>query len=275
MTYSAFAGIFLGLQTDSAAQLIHTEIDPDETRDLDFPGFEIDFDHDGINELNFNLDHLDFIYHTDSYGATFHIIEDILMVFPADHVALIAEEDFYYIPEPLALESGYFISEDANWVLDDPQILFDVAWGDLWFGHGNFWNDDPQFIGVRFFDHSNYHYAWVRLSVEYDEPAYTIFDYAYHPISTRGINTGDTGAHLEELKCFYSDHRFYIFIPAWMVNEKAVVEIFNMNGYLMYQNTTIDNPSLQISIPEIVPGIYIVRVGNSKVSYNVKVVVGY
>ncbi|MBC8047596.1 MAG: T9SS type A sorting domain-containing protein, partial [Fimbriimonadaceae bacterium] len=214
LSYSAFASSFLAIGNTTKAQIIYTDIDPDTTFELSmwtiFSSLEriypIDINADGINEFAFYM-----------YSQSFSTSEG-----SASHKILLENYDGNYIRNNTtsaiiwgveAIHDLDTIDAADNWNGDDRILLVrtssDFAYtsgSDLTFFDtgGNWHTQVDKFIGVRFKLDSNFHYGWIRLTVQsnlIDSYDYlTIKSYAYEAAADTPILAGEDSVSVGEIE---------------------------------------------------------------------------
>ncbi len=105
----------------------------------------------------------------------------------------------------MSVVAGTPINSGSGW---NTFGLTDYGWFAYYDGLGTEWGlwqgQSSQFAGFRFSDGADWHYGWVRLSVEpltpYGSSTYrlTIHDWAYNDVANNSILAGDTASAVPE-----------------------------------------------------------------------------
>lgn len=189
--YSALAGGFLltGLQAD--AQLIYTDLDPDETIGLG-DSYELDINDDGSTDFEFLINSFtipSFFYSISNPSVLWDGLINRAMIYPDGGNSVYAAtatgtggSTFAY---PYAMNNGDIVDEDLNFNGNSSQFLglylsvvdYPGAGSNYPFiNYGNWVNANNKFLGLKFEDGGETYYGWVRMSL--DGLELTIDDYA-------------------------------------------------------------------------------------------------
>jgi len=165
------------------AQIIYTDITPDATTTVDFPGslnslVAIDFNGDGTEEYNFRWD-----------GGAFETVWWIHTTFNGSNELFLKGIDTdpngsRYI-QPISLNTS--INSSSNWGNSTPDPLIGDGIMDP-----NFRNLGDKYIGCKFQLDANTHYGWIRVNLDANLN-FVVKDYAYESTPNNAINAGDEG----------------------------------------------------------------------------------
>jgi hypothetical protein len=164
IAYSSSAATFLLTNSDSRAQVVYHNIDPDFMIN-DNGSIAINFNDDGINDIQINEDFsFDLTFWTDGTMVWFGEISVYLNGFSA----VVANTGGY--PSSYGakdLDSGFLIGNSAAWNTLDSINLF-KAWSYLSSAYGYYfnWYDSNKYLGVKFQIAGETHFGWIRLSIE-------------------------------------------------------------------------------------------------------------
>ncbi|MBC8046136.1 MAG: hypothetical protein H7Y00_05025, partial [Fimbriimonadaceae bacterium] len=186
--YSLLAGSLLAITNVAEAQIIYTDIDPDEILNsgtfLDEEEYSLDVNADGISDFNFRI-----AYHT-SYEAGpkawFASVEPFSSNGIGYTISNFTSVSCYgaitTAPVILEMGEGDTISEDLNFLNDNAVVFWinevtdPVCYTTQIFGVETY---GPAFyIPIRLSIDSSYHYGWVRYRV-ISATKTKIIDYAY------------------------------------------------------------------------------------------------
>lgn len=173
-SYSALASVVLMVSKSADAQIIYTDVIPDDTINV-VGSYQLDLNNDGTTDFQFNLQH----------GTTLSI-DQIRVVASASNAALRATSDpyagYYYAS---ALNNGALI--DGNASFDYKVILASHSGGYF----GNWIDVSDRFLGLKLVVNSNTYYGWARLSVNAACNQLIVHDYAVDTIANEAIAAGD------------------------------------------------------------------------------------
>ncbi len=187
ISYSASAGFLIANSVPGNTQVIYTDLEPDILLH-DYSGndieFFIDFDHDGINEMQ--------IIAADSIGSSGYDFYNWLSVSIQNYASLLA-----YGFAIKFLDKGDEIGESPDWN-SEPEIDIENATLEYNLCLPDIENADLEnkYIGVRFTSAGMQYYGWIRLGIgevsnnELD-PRFIIYDYAYNAVPDSLIIAGD------------------------------------------------------------------------------------
>ena len=217
--YSVSAAAFLLTAKDGNSQVVYHNIDPDiilsETDSV-----EIDFNADGVSDLQINFDLYKWSFVTGSGWDSWQALETI-SIKNFESAISAAGASFYF--DVKNLESGAAIGNYGPWnALDTLKLMYiyrnaEVTYliPDSFYVFYENWFANNQHLGIKFLIDGNYHYGWVRLSIndfstQYGKiPKLVIQDYAYEatPGATIIINN-PTASIAEDL--FLNDITDYL-----------------------------------------------------------------
>ena len=204
-TYSAIAGIFISFHNITNAQIVYTNIDPDEILNADGDSYLLDLNNDGT--VDFNLDFVNFELPGIFYIATEPsqtwdgLVKQVIVSDNNNFVAgSYGEYDTFL---PYALEPGVEVGpalQFLNNATSDMQFL-GLYVGIIDYPHvgstypfinrGNWNGENEKFLGLELHSGGDIFYGWVRLSVQPDYIGFTVHDYAYQATPNTPIITGE------------------------------------------------------------------------------------
>lgn len=206
--YTAIASSLLAIeQTKAQAQIIYTDIVPDESVHNSF--FNLDLNNDGIVDFRFEEEPFTTIISTydglpisTSYWFSNFIIPNLQNKTIADAGS----------SRPAQLLSGDIISQNKNWITgaDMQSAYFNGPWK----------VDSLAYSGLRLTIGTNTYYGWARIKITLDEMI--LYDYAYNAFPNQSIHAGEG-----------------------IVN--SVSEIQNKNSISVYPNPVKGNLTIQLN----------------------------
>jgi hypothetical protein len=187
LAYSGSVAAFMAVAPKTNAQVIYTDVDPDEV--IDASAFDIDFDGDGTIDVHFLQS-----------GITFsgYVIDLDLAQIPDGNavVGTNGSSTNTNTGYPSVVASGQVIgAEVSNFQGQSSQLLAlgvngavpsSVSYGQ--------WGGQSGFLGVRFSIDGETHYGWIQLEVSAGGETITVKDYAYESTPDMAINAGDEGS---------------------------------------------------------------------------------
>ncbi len=200
-TYSAMAGALLLPGLGAHAEIIYTDVDPDETYNTDGDSYLLDLDDDGIIDfivyvVNFSYPGL---FYT-SAGATYAGQFQDVFVFPNTANSVAGSSTGGGFAYPYALNSGDEIGAGLEFQSNSIQsMVYYLAVLDYplpgsmtpFYSDGNWAGVTDKFLGLKFQSAGGTHYGWARLDCGADHHSFTIKDYAYETIADEPINAGE------------------------------------------------------------------------------------
>ncbi|MBK8343660.1 MAG: T9SS type A sorting domain-containing protein [Bacteroidetes bacterium] len=203
--YSALSCSFIGLHTGMSAQVVYTDINPDETLNLDGEFYLLDLNDDGISDYRFSL--TDTIYPAffvlaSNSSSTFDGIVKRIAVY-AYNGSVAGSEGSSGTLIPYALNEGIEINGTLQFQsneVTETQYLglylgvvdYPVAGSIYQFTQmGNWLGMDEKYMGLKLIDDGNIYYGWARLSVNATNDAITLHDFAFEATPNTQIIAGD------------------------------------------------------------------------------------
>jgi hypothetical protein len=195
--YTAAATAVVGAVAGANAQIVYTDVNPDETVDAvnnGGPSF-------GVLDLN-NDEVIDFfVYSIDTTTPTPSTIKTTLVA-PygtlGNAVAGDAPSGYDYA---FALTSGTSIDAATAWIV--PAAALSMAYNaNGAFPFNSYWANGvtDKYLGLKFFLGANAHYGWARLDVTNAGDVFTIKDYAFNATPNTGLLAGQTAGLTENVE---------------------------------------------------------------------------
>jgi hypothetical protein len=275
-SYSAFAAAFTVSANEAHAQLVYTDIDPDETIGIG-DSYELDLNDDGNTDFQFTINTFtipSFFYTTGTAGLMFDAVIPRMLVYPdggnsvnASTVSGVYGSTFAY---PYVMDNGDVVDDDLNFKSNSTQfmgIYLSVAdfpaEGSVYpfANYGNWPNKSNKFMGLKFEVDGETHFGWVRLSV--NDLEIEIDDYAFNATPETAVETGVTvdvqnliPAHL--LSVYSNGNTIHVGVNG-LHAETATVRVTNMIGEtVVYENLNLNG--MTIPVPYAAQGIYLVNI---------------
>lgn len=181
-SYSALATIVLAGSKSSDAQILYTDVNPDDTIHV-VGDYLLDLNNDGTIDFHFNLTHK-----ATLSGGTYSSVDQIRVVgYGSNSVLRDPSPPYSSYPYAQVLLSGALIGGSATFSYQD--ILATNSdgysyWGD-WRGVSN------AFLGLKLSVNFTTYYGWARLSVDSVCDELIVSDYAVDTVANQAIIAGD------------------------------------------------------------------------------------
>ena len=271
--YYAFIVTAILFSVSANAQIVYTDVNPDNQIDSTNIVYHLDLNNDGITDYNI-------IYTTLTQsitcGGVFIRTSYIIGVEPLDSNEVgrdvISSNGF-----PAALLLNLPIDDTLfTWLNGGSRGLAVKGWtcGGLTLMQAqtyfscNFLNANSKYLALRLHVASQVYYGWVRLSVAFGVINATIFDYAYNSSPNQPILAGQTTATGIIENSFASSINLF---PNPATNQLTMdngklkmenVKIYDLTGREVYSEnhqTPNANPEISINVSKFPTGMYVVR----------------
>lgn len=263
--YSGMAAAFLAMDHDADAQVIYTDVDPDEVIANDT--YAIDMDNDGTPDVTFQ--------HTLSNSTSGSYTLEIRGALVDGDVIGQASSSYVY---PALLAAGAPIAPgNPDWNQSPYGILgirFATPSSSSLYGA---WPGQTAYLGCRFVSGmGDTHYAWVHLSVEPLVGNITILGYAFDATPNTPIIAGDQGTTTSVLdregsarmQVFPNPVRDVAVLKLGDDIEGVVsVQVLDAIGRVMQRaelNTISGSRSIELDLSTLPNGTYFVSVRNGE-----------
>ena len=255
--YGSLAAGIVGT-TVAQGQVLYTDLAPGITIDEDSLFF-FDINQDGVNDFAIRS-RFDF-----ELGIS---VFDEISALPLNNTGSRIAGDVP-MSYPYASKFDFNVNIDGNteWLgpLIEGSLLF-ARNGN--FTYNDYWNggDTDKFLGLRLALGDSMHYGWARLDVHVtnDGISYTLKDFAVNLKANEGLNT----SHLigvdkhKEMAFIVSQQGQEIWIKADILHTDANVELFDVQGRVVYSDRIQPNNEMRISTTQYRSGMYILRFFN-------------
>lgn len=192
-SYSLSAGAIVTTAAGADAQIIYTDIVPDDTVTGGGSSYALDLNNDGTVDFNFQIVNTGYTY-VSTYGTYGYQISGIGVVAANSNNGALTDSNSY----PYALSSGAAINNLGNFGSSAALIVNNVSFSTYGtytyaysYAYGNWAGATDKYLGLKLQVGSNSYYGWARLTVLSDTQ-FIIKDYAYESIAGNPINAGDT-----------------------------------------------------------------------------------
>lgn len=192
-SYSLSAGAIVSTAAGVDAQIIYTDIIPDDTVTGGGSSYALDLNNDGTVDFNFQIVNSGYTY-VSTYGTYGQQISGIGVVASNSNNGVLIDSSSY----PYALSNGAainnlgnFSSSGALFVNNASFFIYGTTTYAYSYSYGNWSGATDKYLGLKIQVGSNSYYGWARLTVLSDTQ-FIIKDYAYESIAGNAINAGDT-----------------------------------------------------------------------------------
>ncbi len=270
--YSAMATAFIFCGAGAGAEVIYTDVNPDETYDTDGDAFEIDLNLDGYADFKIGIVSVinPGVFTTLSGGSFSGLFQDVF-IYPLNGAVAgsLGVSSYAY---PYALDAGAMINASLAWQSNSYQsMVYYLAALDfpgpgsvsVYLEFGNWAGESDKYLGLRLDIGADKYYGWARLDVDENHHAFTIKDYAFQSNIDQAIEAGQSvGVHNviqnSELTAYSFNNTINIAVKDLQTNG-ATVKIFNVDGQVVYQNQ-LDLSGMQIQLNNEATGNYTLQI---------------
>lgn len=259
-SYSAVVGSILATSAAADAQVIYTDINPDNVTTItndQFTTYDIDFNADAT---------VDVVVGTYGYiyGGTAQVNYTLLAIAAGGTNGLMGSLTDS-LPTPVTAGAaiggaGTFVAEGNTGNTQFGTNLSANGFGNNLFG--NFGTGADQYVGARFTIGAATHYGWIRMVIPMDASTVTIKDFAYNGTANTAINAGDAGGlgvvQMSDAQWFASVSGNSVIVSTKVDGD---VKIFDAAGRLITTGKT-ENGIAVINMDGAQAGMFIVSIEN-------------
>lgn len=146
------------------------------------------------------------------------------------------------------------------------------------FDYNDYWNGgaQDQFVGLQIRINDSTHFGWARLDVASDGKSFTLKDHALNLTPEQPLNTSYMVSVDQEkpaLAFIVSQRPGEIWIKADILEQTAVVELFDLNGKIVHSGNLSPRDTHSINTASLRGGMYVLRVYNSNGLREKKVII--
>jgi hypothetical protein len=257
---AAAAAVTTGI-AGANAQVIYTDVDPDQTFDatenggLTAVGLDID------NDMTF--DYILASRDTVIGGTSPHVRFTLVAPYGTMSPNAIAGETPSAYDYALALDNGNMIDNTLNWINATNTMAYNV---DSSNPYGENWNGvTDKYLGLQFQTGGSTYYGWARLDVQAIGDVFTIKDYAYNSTADAGIAAGDMGpanldeAAIDQLVHFINQSNNTVLVKVNGNLTEGVVNVVSTAGQVV-STGMVDNGTFVVDMNGLESGIYMINV---------------
>ena len=274
-SYSALATALFGTAAAADAQIVYTDVNPDEVLTItngSVTDFAVDFNNDGNEDMAVAT--YGYLY---NYGGTDYQLNYVFS-FVANNataalVGAMQTVGTNQFPATSSLTAGTAIGGASTW-LDTTAaggttyFTAAVGFGSTLVGTANTGSD--VYLGARFLIGANTHYGWVRINVPADASQATVKDFAYNATANGPINAGQTAGISEIDAASWTAYGSGSSIKIKSSIE-GNIEVIDLAGKVI-STGTITSGELTMNVANANTGMYIVRITNGSLTDTKKIV---
>lgn len=275
--YTAAAGAFLLGTSQAEAHVVYQDIDPDS---LVVAGdtLLLDIDGDGVNDLQFWIESVNGVV-TSALGGIFNYTYRFAYASGLEANAIFGEigsNSGYEFNSAVNFLSGSAIEDTLPKFFDKARLSGVVILDGIPFYSGGPWNGVNGMMGVRFKIGDETHFAWIRLDVATAANGITISELAWDNQTDAGIIAGTVTSQenltddTQPLVWSFDNH---IHVQTQNIQGLITLEVFSLTGVQVWQEVLPGGQS-QTYIPNIVPGVYIVRITENEEQWSKNIFLG-
>ncbi|NQY68322.1 MAG: hypothetical protein HRT72_11465, partial [Flavobacteriales bacterium] len=183
-------GTSIFFSSDSNAEWIYTDVNPDITISIDGGFYDLDLDTNGVNDIKVEL---------VSWSNPPKQLGRVKIDAGSNGVFGSTGNPFNY---PLVMSAGDSVTSYINFLSGDANVLgFMYTYscpGYICSFKGNFLDVSNKYIGLKFKIGSDWHYGWLGIDVPADAQSFTIRDFSYNSIMDMPLIAGDQTTGVEE-----------------------------------------------------------------------------
>ena len=284
MSIAALGGV------NANADIIYTDVDPDETYTDSGDEYELDLNNDGKVDYTISNYSFSFTY----YFGFIQVNGNVVNMTPESGNSMLALQSTYSTTGGGTGTNTQFSPIRANEAISSGQEFISNTSALLGFNEGNIFGYSfeyqngnfkdtiyDQFIGLKFEDGGSTYYGWARVSVQAEagSQSFTVFDYAYedsgdpilagHGIISPGSLSLNDELALEELNISKVGNQLHI---TSAYNIKGVISLVDISGKVI-ASEAVNGKTLEMNISNVSQGIYIVNITTQRMNGSRKITI--
>jgi hypothetical protein len=223
LKYSALAGSLTAFAGTAGAQIMYTDVSPDETYTED-EMYMLDVNNDAT--FDFGIIQFDTVV---MYGSFSFPSEGVVLLTAGSNAAMSTSGQVNYLT---ALNLNDVIDNTqifSNGTSSSPLIAGAYIGGFANQGIGPWIDAVDHYMGLSFLAGSDFHYGWCRMNLAANGKSFVIKDYAYESTPQTGLLAGQTVNNISEL-----------------VSDAVSMQVINNTVQLNVLNNTFTNGNVQV-----------------------------
>ncbi|HEX8517320.1 MAG TPA: T9SS type A sorting domain-containing protein [Bacteroidia bacterium] len=267
-SYSAYAAAFFASANAADAQVVYTDISPDQTFNTDGASYDLDLNNDGTFDFQFRQIITPGATTSSSSSPGYNKVE--VEALNSNMIAGSTSGAYIY---PLAMAAGDSVKPSLQWNVGAYQSM-----GSLWSGtatYGNWPGSTDKYIGLKINVSGATYYGWARLDVNALATQFTIKDYAYMNAPDQPIMTGSTSVGIRHdgfgnVKIYNDNRTVYITNPD--AAPGSLIQVYDISGKEIITLQVSEKESI-LQMENEKAGAYFVRYSNDKFKYTKKIII--
>lgn len=282
--YSLFAGGLIGSTTVLQADVIYTEIVPE----VELPVVETD-DYN-IYTLSLNGDSSGSFYFLNRNWNQYRYIDgeyvnstmfNYFLVRGLNGGSIAGTYDGPILNSVASMfDAGVMLGPDNNWIQPSSSLWY---YGAVFFAHdhkhfpggtlsdtfssGEWLAATDKYVGMRFQQDGNYHYGWVRLSIDATTRTPTLTGFAYESDANASIRTGTEQIAIQNLFVLEGNasiaNGFIKIQFTTSLSQGALLKIISLDGKVV-MNQPVSGSEIKVPVPAHSVGTYILTIHTSE-----------
>ena len=276
--YSALAGGLTAIAGVANAQIVYTDINPDQLVTGNGDMYSLDVDNDGT--VDFSLSTL-VVSTSYTYGGSLNIdlAYNAGVIAPAAGNSMMTtySSGIANVPVGSAIGSSGSFSTSSGFL--GYSVTYSITGGISTtgsFSGGNFINGEG-FVGLKFQSGGNTHYGWARVEMLNSGTLLSVKDYAFESTPNTAINAGETAsgpvgiADLEN-NVVINNLNNQLKVEASQNLTNGLINVVSMSGKQVISKSFTSNLE-RIDLNDLSTGIYMVNVNSDEGVINKKIYV--
>lgn len=246
LKYSSVAGSIVAFAGAASAQIVYTDVNPDETYNED-DAYLLDVNNDLVTD--FAIIQFDTV--VTNTQLPFPIpAEGVVLTTVGSNGAIGFVGSQIGLPYLTALNLGDPIDNAQSFQQTGSSPMIAGAFA-VAYGVGPWIDAADHYMGLTFLAGSNFHYGWCRMSMTADGLSFTIKDYAYDATPITPINAGQTFNGINEdvassVQVNVLDNSVSINILNNSLTNGRV-EVININGQVLFTKSLNSNETIDLN----------------------------
>lgn len=253
--YTAMVGSLAAFAGTAGAQIVYTDINPDEVYAED-DVYYLDVNNDNTDD--FAIAQFDT---TVQYGSFTFPAEGVVLLTMGSNGAINSAGQLNYLTA-MALNDPIDASQSFSQSTGSSPMVAGGYVALFSYGLGPWMDAVDHYMGLTFLAGSNFHYGWCRMQLAADGTGFTVKDYAYDATPSTGLLAGQTVNSVEEsIEDGLSMNVVNNTVQIHVLNSTFTngnIQVINTAGQVM--NSSVLNGTKTIDLNGYASGVYMVSV---------------
>lgn len=270
LKYTTVAGSVAAFTGAANAQIVYTDVDPDQTFTED-QFYMLDVNNDATDD--FMIAQFDTVI---TYGSFSFPAEGVVLLTAGSNGAIDSAGQIPYLAalnlnDPIDNTQNFTVSTSSSPLVAGGYVS--SPFGSQ--GIGPWIDGIDHYMGLTFLIGANFHYGWCRMSMATDGLSFTVKDYAYESTPQTGINAGATVSGInEDISSMIGIQTINNSVSVDVLNNTLTngrLEIVSLNGQTVFSKAL--NTKETVDLGSYSSGIYFVKVSFDQGQVNRKLFV--